>query len=549
MLLIELKNPKRKRPELDEMFAEGKQFPPAHEIERIAKYKRLRKIFDGKQWEVYERATEILKDSPHAAQLQKLYIAVNIIDPIVVKVADMIVGEKPTFDSELHADETAHQRMADIVESNNVVKLIHEAVVGGGIRGDSWIKVRYNYRQDFSELREYGLIDGEAPDWAKMEPIIEHVNAANVFPETTQGNVKQFKAINIAWVEWVLHRDEEVPYLNVERHYPGFIIYERYELFPSYVDETFGVPIETFKIGRRVPTGRESDVVETGIDKPAVFHIPYNSMDDQWHGQSTVEKVESLLAAINDRIVQIDYILWKHSDPKMYGPPVTTDENVSAAELGYIEMEKDDVTPGYMTWNSQLDGAFRQLDYLLGLVFQIAETPDWLLGTSVIGGDGNKAGGTSHTTNAAIKARYLPIISKVKRIRGSVDKAIRDAIYVAQAMENFANDGVDGFEPYEPVYPVIKWKDGVPRDEKEDAEIAEIRTQGKPTLDQLTAIKRLDDMDDREAQMIIDGIESDDERETGPPVSDPEMFRQVTELEREDGTTEEGEGEAEEGDN
>src|SRR5699024_7143829 len=108
-----------------------------------------------------------------------------------------------------------------------------------------------------------------------MEPIIEHVNAANVFPETTQGNVKQFKAINIAWVEWVLHRDEEVPYLNVERHYPGFIIYEKYELFPSYVDETFGVPIETFKIGRRVPTGRESDVVETGIDKPAVFHIPY----------------------------------------------------------------------------------------------------------------------------------------------------------------------------------------------------------------------------------------------------------------------------------
>lgn len=520
--------PFRKHPELDEMFAEGKEFPPRHEIERIAKYKRLRKIYDGKQWEIYERATEILKDTPHAPQLRQLYIAANIINPIVAKPADMLVGEKPTFDSEQPADSTAHKRVTNIVEANDLVKLMHESVVGGGIRGDSWIKVRYDYRQDFSQLREYGLIDGDAPSWAKMEPIIEHVNAANVFPETAQGNVKSFKAINVAWVEWVLDKREEIPFLNVERHYPGYIIHEKYRLHSSGGDERFGPRVDTFIIGERVETGRETDVVETGAEHRSIFHIPHDSLDDQWSGQGTVEKVESLLAAINDRLVQIDYILWKHSDPAMYGPPVGSDDATKAGGQ-YHEVEKDDVVPGYMTWNSQLDGAFKELDYLIGMVFQVAEIPDWMLGTSVIGGDGNKAGGTSHTTNAAIKSRYLPIITKVKRIRTSVDSAVRGAVYIAQQIENYANDGVDGFTPYEPVYPSIKWKDGVPRDEKEDAEVSEIRTGAKPTLDQLTSIRRQDDLDDKQAKAILDEIEGDDEREAGPAVSNPEMFRQSPE--------------------
>ncbi|MFZ4454325.1 portal protein [Salibacterium aidingense] len=518
--------PWREHPELDEMFAEGKQFPPAHEVERLAKYKRLRKVFDGKQWEIYERATEILKDTPHADQLRKLYIAANIIDPIVKTPADMLVGEKPTFDSGEPADSASHKSVMNIVDSNSLVKLTHESVIGNGIRGDSWIKARYGYREDFSELREYGLIDGEAPEWAEMEPIIEHVSAANVFPETKQGDVKSFKAVNVAWVEWVLDKREEIPFLNVERHYPGYVIHERYRLYPLSVDERFGPQIDTFTIGKRVSTGRETDVVETGAKQRSIFHIPHDSLDDQWYGQGTVEKVESLLAAINDRLVQIDYILWKHSDPAMYGPPTGNDDTTKAGG-SYHEVEKDDVIPGYLTWNSQLDGAFKQLDYLLGKVYQITETPDWMLGTSVVGGGtGNSAGGTSHTTNAAIRSRFLPVTKKVKRIRTSVDKALRDAIYVSQQIENYANEGVKGFESYDPVYPTIKWKDGVPRDEKEDAEVSEIRTGGKPTVDQKTSIRRQDDLDDKQAQKILDAIEDDDEREAGPAVSDPEMFRE-----------------------
>lgn len=509
------------------LFEPGKQFPPQEDIERIAKYKRMRKIFDGKQAEVYERASEILKDTPHADQLRKLYIAANIIDAIVTKPADMLVGEKPTFDSGKPGESESHKAVSRIVEENDLIQLIHEAVVGAGIRGDSWIKVRYGYREDFSALKEAQLIDGDAPDWATPEPIIEHVNASCVFPEIADGDVKRFKAINIAHVEHVDIGKKERSFLRVERHLPGYIIYKRFELHHKDVDTQYGVPIPIYVIGDQVSTGYEKDVVETGAPYPLVVHIPYKSLDDQWAGQGGIEKVESLLAAINDRLVQIDYILWKHSDPIMYGPPIGSEESTRISGK-YIELEKDDQTPGYLTWSSQLESAFKQLDYLLGLVFQISETPDWLFGTSVIG-DGNKIGGTSHTNNAAIKARYLPIISKVSRIRNNVDRAIRDAIWLAQIVEVFANKNNPDFTAYEPVYPVIKWKDGIPRDYKEDAEIANIRTGGKPTLDVKTAIRRLDDIDDIEAQKIIDAIEEDEARVEG--TVDASIFREPSESE------------------
>jgi hypothetical protein len=164
--------------------------------------------------------------------------------------------------------------------------------------------------------------------------------------------------------------------------------------------------------------------------------------------------------------------------------------------------------------SQQLDGIFRELDMLLSLVYQMSETPQWLFGTTVAGQEQGGTG-TSHTDGAAIKARFMPILSKVKRIRVHVDRAIRDALWTAMELENFANEGVDGFTPYDPVYPKITWRDGLPRSEKEEAEIAQLRTGGKPTLDVQSAIKRLDNLDDMQAQEIIDRIQDDEKNANG----------------------------------
>ena len=60
------------------------------------------------------------------------------------------------------------------------------------------------------------------------------------------------------------------------------------------------------------------------------------------------------------------------------------------------------------------------------------------------------------------------------------------------------------------MHPNIAWKDGLPVDEKEQAEIAQIRTGGKSTLAVHDAIKRLDDVDDTHAAAMMARIAQDE---------------------------------------
>ncbi|PQB09849.1 portal protein, partial [Bacillus velezensis] len=176
----------------------------------------------------------------------------------------------------------------------------------------------------------------------------------------------------------------------------------------------------------------------------------------------------------------------------------------------YIPVNKDDPTPGYMVWQAQLDAAFKELDVLFSNVFQMAETPQWLFGTT-ISGDNSGGTGTSHTDGAAIKARFMPILSKVKRVRTHYDKAIRDALWTCMLLDKKIGD----LNVEEAVYPKAIWSDGLPKNEKELAEIMQIRTGGKPTIDVRGAIKQQDDVDDEKADEIIRRIEEDEKTTSG----------------------------------
>jgi hypothetical protein len=507
------------------LFDVGKSYPPLEEVERLAKYKRGKKIFDGKTYDVYNRypyaalnkpsydeshlygvynrAEKLFKNTPYQDQLRSLYVAINLVDILIVKPGDLMVGEPPTYDSTKPDDSYEQERLNSIIEENDLNTLIHEIVTGAGIRGDSFIKTYYSYRQDFSDVPA-GV---SLPTNIKPEPIVEAVNANYVFPELSRGSSKRFKAINIATLEWVEEGKFEVPYLDVERHVPGAIIYERFRLRTNGVDNRYGVPIELFVIDEQVSTGRNADVVSTGVAHPLVFHIPYKTTDDSWQGISAIEKIESVLAAINDRIAQIDFILWKHSDPSISGPAL---EGESVQFGGkYIEIGKEDPRPQYLVWDAQLESAFKELELLIGTVFQMSETPQFIFGTT-LAGEGNAAGGTSHTTGDALKVRFFPLISKVKRIRMHVDKAVRYALWTAQLLENYANNEVDGYVPYEAQYPNINWRDGLPRDEKTLAEVAQIRTGGKPTQAVIDAIKELDEVGDVQAKAHLERIKEDE---------------------------------------
>jgi hypothetical protein len=498
----------------DHLFDVGKIYPPYEDLERLALYERGRRLFKGDHQLLVQRAQTILKDTPHQDKLKQLYIAVNLVDILVRKPADIMYGDNPSYETGSDPESAEQKALNRLIEENDLNLIGQQTVTGAGFRGDSFLKTYFNYRQDFSQVPE-------VPQGVIRESIIEPVDASYVFPELARGSRTKFRAVNIAYIEWVQYPiiGKETPFLNVERHVPGFIQYRRFRLNPAYVvTNKFGIPQEQFEIVEEVPTEREgSDVVATGVPMLLVHHIPYKSTDEEWKGTSATQPIENLVLAINDRLTQIDYILLKHSDPTAYGADL---DGVEVSWGGrYIPVRKDEVAPAYMTWNGQLSEAFKQLEMMVNLVFQISETPQWLFGTSISGNDGGS--GTSHTDGAGIKARFMPILTKVKRIRAGVDKAMRDALYAAQKLENFANADNPDFEAYEAVYPKIRWRDGVPQNEKELAELMQIRTGGRPTIDQLTAIKTMDALDDEQAQEIIDRIKEDQQQDM---LAQPSIF-------------------------
>lgn len=501
------------------LFDVGAQYPDQDSVERIAKYYRMESFFDGDMRHVYDRVAELLKGTPYAEQLNKLLIAVNLADIIVKKPADLIFGEKALYETGTGDDTNEQKALSRIVEENNINLLGHEVVVGAGIRGDAFLKTYYNVRNDYSVLEEEGL---PIPD-SYPEPIIEAVHPANVFPILSKGSRKDFKEIDVTWVEWVetpaskierlagSDKVIEVPYLNVERHLPGYIIYERYRMSDIGVDNQHGYPVSLFRIEERVPTGKDEDVIATGVPEILIRHIPYFSKDTDWKGVGGIEKIESLITAINDRIMQIDYILFKHSDPVSYGPDLEAKGDSVSLAGKYISLNQQDVTPGYATWDGKLDAAFSELDFLLSMVFMLSETPPWVFGVSPIK-EGNSTGGTSHTDGSSLLVRLMPLLSKVNRIRTYVDRSMRDALWLAQELEVAANEHVPDFVKYTPVYPVITFRDGIPIDEKREAEIAAIRTGDKPTMSVLDAIKRLDEVGEAEAKARIKRIDEDEAR-------------------------------------
>jgi len=499
-------------PSNDRLFEVGKQFPPENEIERLSKNKRYKALFDGKHKEVFNRANSVYRSKVKTDQLRTLYLAVNILGILTTKPSDMMFQDAPSYETDKGHKSKEQKALNRIVTKNKLNLLGQEITTGAGYRGDSFLKVFFNYREDLSDLPYI-------PKSHRMEPIIEAQDPSTVFPELAKNSRKKFKAFSIAHVEWEDNLlGNAVPYLAVERHLAGFIEYSRFKLKENAGAFSQGITVYDIIEEIHLP----DSLVETGVPNPLVFHVPYQTTDEQWQGIGTAERIEDLIAAVNDRLVQIDYILYKHSDPNMYGPDLSDSREMTSGGV-YIPVRKDEIAPNYLTFDGKLEAAFRELELLLSLIYQVAETPQWLFGTSV----GNAGGtGTSHTDSGSIKARFMPILTKVKRIRTHVDHAFKDAIKSAMILDNEGNAAVEGFESYEPTDVSIMWNDGLPRDEKSLAETWAIRTGNKATAAVRSAIKDMDGLSDDQIDEEMKRIQ--DEEDAALSTVDSQIFNQQT---------------------
>lgn len=467
------------------LFEIGGYYPPEGHDKRIQRYKDNKKLVQGFHYDVFESVNQRLSKT----QKDLIYISANLPGVIAKKSADFLFGETPSFSS--GAENSNEQKAVErLIEENDLHITNYESALGNAYRGDSFYKIKWaqNWR-------------GALPDSVDpFQVIIEAQNASYVFPETYPGNDNLITAYHIAVPNQVGTGDSDWV-LNVESHYPGRIVNRAYRMTAlGFTENTAAL----WKIDEEI-LGNYSEQ-ETGVPYPLIVHIPNFSYDDSWEGQDDLSEHNALFDELNNRLSQIAIILDKHADPAVAVPMgvMQSDEqgnpyfNVGREKVFEIQ-DKNDIIPEYITWDGQLQSAFEELKQVIDLILTAAELPAVALGKD--------NSGTSGASGLSIKWRMNSLLAKINRKRQYYDKGLRNILYIAQLLEHAQSD----IKPdYSPTVPKITFKDGLPDDDLEQANLMSIRTGGKPTISQRSAIKVLDNLTDEQVDAEMKRIQDEE---------------------------------------
>ena len=478
-------------------FTKGTEFPFREHKDRLHRYAENMQLFKGEYKDLFDKYNFNPNDS--------LYVSLNLAGIICKKSTDMLFGEAVQA-SAGKKDNSVEQLAIDRITNNNYMNILnYESGLLASIKGDSFYKVRWGQEWD-----------GDLPqDIDPSKVIVESLPAEYCFPEHSPVNKKKITKIHVCVP--VFNDSTEKWSLATESHSAGQVLYREFEM-SAVSSDRYG-NANSWIIERQIGA---TLVEQTGISMPLVIHVP-NFATDSWEGQDDLSEHKSIFDEINNRLSQIAAILDKHADPAMAVPAgvLEVDENGNPIfsvnrEKVFEIMGKDDILPQYVTWNGQLQHAYSELDRLIENLLAAAEIPEVALG---------KAGsGTSGATGVSVRMRMSPLLSKVNRKRQYFDRALKQVYLVAQMLETVADSEVN----YTPVVPVLKFSDGLPRDEMEDAQMAAIRTGSKPTMSQKTAIMFLDGKTEEQAEAEIERIEAEaGEQQTE---GDSELFNQLTGL-------------------
>lgn len=500
------------------MFRKGGYYPPQGHKKRIRRYTENKQLFKGEHYDVFERLQKFPSES--------IYVSANLAGLICKKSADFLFGEAPTFSAGKEDDSPEQQRLDSWVRDNDLLTMLHQSATGNAFRGDSFFKIRWG--------QKWG---GKLPEsFDPFRIIIESQNAAYVFPEEMQGDATKIEAYHIAFPTVVAGSGDQDWILNIESHYPNKIVYRKFKMTPS---ETFGMEVVEWKIGDEIK--REYREVDTGIPFPLVVHIPNYAIDDDWEGIDDLSEHKPLFDELNRRLTAISNILDKHADPAIAVPTGVLGEDeygnptfIVGRDKVFEVMGKDDVVPQYITWNGQLSSAFEELDRIVDLILTNAEIPSVALGK----GDA----GTSGASGLAIKFRMNSLLSKINRKRQFYDKGLREMFLICQAVEHAKLGSKVGYDFFDVK---VHFKDGLPSDEAELANIMNVRTGGKATLSAKSALMRMDGLTEEQAEAELKRIEAEEEAEAEKQekmFANPSIFNEPETKESEQPNNEEDEG-------
>ncbi len=443
-----------------DFLKEGKPWPPPVEAERLELYKQNKLLFEGKHEQVYKDWIRLLREDQQAT----LEMVLNWHKRLTLLFADLLLGEPPRITA---GDQESEEQQAveRIIEDNGLFNVAYEVALDVSRYGTGIFKVRYDGR---------AIIEGQQP--------------AIWFPVVSPDNIKEIQAHVLAWTyeEDTQERGKTVTkkYLQTEVHERGRIISAKY-------------PIENGIIGPAI----EEAETETGVNEFLV--VPVNNVltTDRVAGLDDYSDLDSIIQELEVRVAQISRILDKHADPNMYGPDTALEQDPATGQWEYrgggkyFPVGQGEQPPGYVTWDGQLEAAFKQIDLLMEQLYILSETSAAAFGQLKVG---------LAESGTALRRLMMAPLAKVNRIRMRFDPALKEVLWLASLLEKA--QGMAGAVVLEDIH--VDWKDGLPDDDQELTQNEVQRyTAGLTSLE--SSLRRLYGLEGEALQEEIDRINSE----------------------------------------
>lgn len=404
-------------------LSKGAIYPPAAEKERLDAYRTNELLFLSK----HNTAWEDEFDEMRRRLRKKGYdidTIINYQQLLSKKTADFVCGEPPTIETEQETD-----ILDKLLENQNWGVRLYEAIIDVSRYGNAVLKLVGNRLTAVSPAYWFPIVES-----TDLKTITQHV------------------------IAYPISQTE----LYAEIHDIGRI-----------EQRVYGYEADKHEIG----TLKSTVVAQTGLNDFAVQVLTNVTHSGSIYGLDDYAIINSLVRRIMWRLRCIGNVLDKHSEPSVSGPSsaLEYDERTGLhfLNLGNYFKRNDAADPDvkYITWDGNLESAFKEIDALLTQLYILSE-----MGQAFMEG----GGGGEASSGTALKLRMVAPRIKAARLVGINNGKIKQIIYLLAQLNGITID-YDGLS--------LRWNDGLPLDEVEQTNTLLAATGGKAIMSQYAALK------------------------------------------------------------
>jgi hypothetical protein len=438
----------------------NKNFPPQQEQARMQRYADNLAYFNTKETAALrEYSKRIARVINNFSEVVAFPLIFNYQKLMSLKMADLVCGESPKLSTK-KSDETD---ILTLVQSDiDFDAKIYTTTIDVSRYGDAV------WRIYLSENDKYDFTVWDPNQW---------------YPIVINDGTNRIRSHVLCWIDEIPIGPNVYRYeLTAQDHHVGY-----YEEYKYHMNSKTGV------IGTKISGPTRYD---TGLKVNAVMHVKAYSTSDTIYGHDDYEAIDSIVKELETRCAQISSILDKHADPSLTGPTSLLKINKTTGEPEFhrgkfYAVTQGDMLPQYLTWNGQLDAAFKQIDVLLNQLFILSE-----LGAAIVG---DKGADGQAVSAEAMRYKLVTPLNKARRVSNALTLASRKLISTITTR---------GYEKViEAKAITVEWRDGLPDDPRAILEYAKIACGEDKIMPLATAISLILGKTTEEAEAWIKAID------------------------------------------